>query len=737
MQRNIDEARRALTEKPLFATSAERVLILNEIKSKYNGRPQPERFAALLSELLERVSRPIEEYDLIAGRAVDRELSDDEEKIFQSYLKDADNPLKMNILSSGHSTISWDMLFEGGLDGMKKAAEASLEKYSEDEEKRVFLTSAIKLYGAISDYILKYAETAELAGLTEVAKNLRTAARRPDSFYSALQLHWIITLINCTYITPNPTFTLGRMDVLLYPFYKADIESGRLTRERAKDYITDYYCKHNLIMGRGEHQIGDSTNSTTFERIFNFDAPQYLLLAGKDKDGNPCVNELTELFAECIVPEFKNPVVVVRYFGGLNEQFPTLWKTLIKKAIASSSMMFYNDDNVQKTLARYGIPKEDLCRYEHFGCNWPSLGDDSIWLQNAPRSKKFGVYTSKDEEKQLDIPFMRTNTEHGWPEDLLIVLRELEGQAEISMDEIYDKFFARMADFIDRKLEWSEHETAARKRRPSALLSFRDLFSRSAIERGECLSACAKYHFQLHSFYMFGTVSDCFTVIDRLVVREKRLALSELLAATDANFVGHEETLALIRSVDKYGSDEEISNGHAAALAKRFSDLVIEKSRITLERSGILLVSCLQSDTWHIKLGELFGATPNGRLAGTPFSQNSRPSNGSAKNGLTAMLNSMLNIPSDGFLSGALNLDIDNRQFAGERGEAMLSVMLGSYFNAGGLHAQVSCTSAEDLIDAKENPTCHRDIRVRVTGYSGIFVDMPEKLQNDIIERLK
>jgi pyruvate-formate lyase len=77
---------------------------------------------------------------------------------------------------------------------------------------------------------------------------------------------------------------------MLYPFYKADIEKGVLTREKAKEYITDYYCKHNLIMGRGEHQVGNETNSTTFKRILNFDAPQYLLLAGTDERGELAVN---------------------------------------------------------------------------------------------------------------------------------------------------------------------------------------------------------------------------------------------------------------------------------------------------------------------------------------------------------------------------------------------------------------------------------------------------------------
>ena len=101
------------------------------------------------------------------------------------------------------------------------------------------------------------------------------------------------------------------------------------------------------------------------------------------------------------------------------------------------------------------------------------------------------------------------------------------------------------------------------------------------------------------------------------------------------------------------------------------------------------------------------------------------------------MLNSMLCLPSDGALSGALNLDVDRGQFEGESGRAIFAALLGSYLNRGGLHAQVTCLSSEELMDAKEHPERHRDLRVRVTGYSGIFVDMCEQLQNDVIERMK
>jgi formate C-acetyltransferase len=236
---------------------------------------------------------------------------------------------------------------------------------------------------------------------------------------------------------------------------------------------------------------------------------------------------------------------------------------------------------------------------------------------------------------------------------------------------------------------------------------------------------------------MFGTVVDCFITVDRLVFLEKRLTMQELLQAVDANFEGYEEILALCRKVEKYGSDTPHSNAHVSRLSRLASNLIMEKNRPYLRDYGIFLVPCLQSDTWHLKYGEKYTATPNGRLAYTPYSQNSRPSNGACINGLSAMLNSMLNLPAGGYLSGALNLDIDPKQFAGESGRAMLASILAVYFNKGGLHAQVSAANVEDLIDAKEHPDRHRDLRVRVTGYSGIFVDICDRLQNDIIDRFR
>lgn len=734
---NIDEAKLALTQKPMLATSVERVMILDDIKSDYNHLPQPRRFSAMLSTFLQRVSTPLEPYDLIAGRCVDRELTDAEEARFQAFLKHPDYPKAYSMLSSGHCTYDWENLIRLGLPGLRREAERVLANTTTSDE-REFLMGTMEVYDAISAFLMRYAAAAEEKGMTAVAHNLqKCATAAPDDLYSALQLHWTVAFINCAYITPNPTLTLGRLDRILYPYYAADIAAGRLTREGAAALITDYYCKHNLIMGRGEHQVGTAENSTTFERIYNFDAPQYLLLAGVNDMGEDAVNDLTYLMAECIVPALKNPVAVVRYTPGLDRRHPALWRLLCEKSLASASLMYYNDDNVRRTYRRIGIPEKDVYGYVHFGCNWSSIGVCGSWMQGGPSSHKYNAFASPEEEKGMKLPCMRYNRKGGWPVRVTDFLTELCDKEDLTIDDLYEKFLQVWGEFAEEKLQSLERELLVRQRRPAAVLTFTDCFTLSSVQNAACHSAGAKYHFEMHSFYMFGSVVDCFIVVDELVFRQKKVTLKRLLEATKANFVGYEDVLALCRSVPKYGSDSDLSNAHVKRLAEGTARVTVEKSKPYLEKYGLFLNLALQSDTWHLKTGLQAEATVNGRLANTPFSQNSRPANGSCVNGTTAMLHAMLNLPVDGALSGALNLDVDKKQFEGEGGLTLFASMLGTYFNSGGLHAQVTCVDPRDLVDAQRNPDAHRDLLVRVTGYSGVFVDICKPLQDDIIERLK
>ena len=735
--RNIMEADRALVEKPLLATSAERILILNEIKNKYDHLCQPLRFAATLSELLDRVSAPVEPWDLIAGRCVDRELTAEEEALFQAFIRDPANPRPRTFLGSGHCTYSWELLVRNGLPGLREMARQAKEKYISKEDCPDFYTGILQIYDALERYMLRYATRARELGNQALADALCEAATEtPHSFRAALQLLWIVTLIACAYITENPTLTVGRLDQILYPLYQKDVTEGRLTASEAEALITDYYCKFNLIMGRGEHQMGDETNSTTFKRICNFDAPEYLLLAGTDVEGKPAVNELTMLFARAIRPSFKNPVVVVRYFSGLDRQFPDLWRVLTEKAMQSASLMFYNDDNTLRTYAYMGIPEEDARDYDHFGCNWPALGHRSSWMQGGPGLFRYEAFHGEEDVKRYGTRVMNLVQEPTGPEIFMNALRACADREDLSVELLYREFFKVIEELIDWKLSYISWELEVRQRKPAHLLSFGDCICEDALTTGGGVFANAKYHFRGQSFMMFGTTADCFTAVDQLVFRQKKLTIAQLLEAVDANFEGYPQILALCRGAEKYGSDQPLSNAHVRRLSQQFCELVIAKSRPYLEKKGLFLTPSIQCDTWHLKKGADFGATPDGRLAGTAFSQNIRPANGAAINGLTGLFNSVLCLPTNSLLSGALNLDINPREFAGEEGRALFAALLGTYFNRGGLHAQVSCVDAALLRQAQKEPQQHRDLRVRVTGYSGVFVDICKQLQDDIIERL-
>ncbi|MBP3436559.1 MAG: hypothetical protein J6K61_01465, partial [Clostridia bacterium] len=524
MQKNIQEAKDALEQKPLYSATYERIFILNEIKSKYNHLKQPLRFAAVLGELLERVSLPLADYDLIAGRSLDRVLTDEEEALLREYVNAKDNPERETLLNSGHCTFSWESLVRLGLSGLLSRTEEKLAA-EQDPTKRVFLEGMCGVYRALSRFALRYAKAAEKKGMTSLAQTLSAIAHRaPDSFREGLQLLWLVTFVDCSYISSNPTLTVGRLDVALYPLYQRDMERGTLTPLLAKAYITDYYCKHNLNMGRGEHQVGTAETTTSWERILNYDAPQYLLLGGTDEKGKSAVNDLTLLFAECICPAFKNPVVVVRYHKGMAKEHPLLWDVICQKGLASASMMIYNDDNVIEAFRKIGLP-QDVCRqYSHFGCNWASAGERSSWMCSAPKSFLYCPDMDKEERVALNVPYMRTNAACSYPQDVVEIMEELcREEKECSIEDFYSRFLSRLDDFLDRKLAYLSHELSARQRAPSSLLSYADCFLDESFQNAACHSAGATYHFELQSFQMFGTVVDCFTVIDTLVFKDKKV----------------------------------------------------------------------------------------------------------------------------------------------------------------------------------------------------------------------
>ncbi len=739
MLNNVAKAREALTTKSIKVTSLERIRIMHSLRDKYAHLPQQLRFGNVFRDFLALVSTPVCEDDLIIGRYVEKEVNEQEDEECKAFFADW-NLYKTTVFSCGHRTLDWERLVKLGLVGIRKEVYQKLGKVSEVEEQN-FLNGAILVLDGIIGFIERYAIEAEKCGLYEQGKVLNSIAKSaPQTFYEALQLCWIITFIDCAYVTGNPTLTLGRMDRFLNTYYLNDVKNGIVSREKAKAIIIDYYCKHNLIMGVGEHQIGDESNSTGFDRILNFDAPQYLLLAGTDDKGEDGVTELTYLFAECIQPSFKNPVIVVRYYKGMNEKHPKLWEILSAKALASASMMIYNDDDIISAFIRQGVDEKDARNYGHFGCNWADLGHDSLVTYMGPSAFTMARTLPKEERNKIEhynIGKVRYSSPLGYPEEFMNVFGEVisEGGAQ-NIDDFYNKFEQKFYDFLEYKFKFAKEEVERRKKFGANVLTLGDVLSKRSIENVSATCANGvKYHVEVNGFVGFATVADCFTVVDKLCFIDKSVTLNRLYEATLNDFIGYDDVLEKIESVEKFGSGEECSTSHAKRLALLIGENVSKINRQN-EDSGIIIMPSIQSDTWHIKHGKKMGATPDGRRKGEPYSQNVNPAPKRSVNGRVAMLDSLSALPFDYFTSGALNFDVQPDHFKGREGVENFASLIGTYLNKGGLHLQINAVGKEDLIKAKEEKEKYKDLRVRVTGYTGIFVDFPESLQDDIINRM-
>lgn len=723
----VDEAIWNLTEKPVPSTTFERIRLFHEADMKFTELPQPLKYGNALNYVLGNCQVPVKKTDLILGRVPEKVLTDEEEEFFNSVRENAARPGW--VTDSGHRSWWWWDLVKYGLPGLRQRAAESLERHrakGSEERKLHFLEGAILVYDALLLYTKRYADAARAMGLDEAADVCEEMLKHePRTFREGLQTYWMVQVVYCGYLAANPTLTYGRMDLALEKLYNDDIAAGRLTADDARLLVLDYYCKNNIINGRGEHQLSgwDPTKSTGWDRNLCYDAPQYLLIGGRRPDGTYLDGEITKIFAEMIVPRFKNPVIEVRYAPEMQTKCPEFWRIVCDKMRQSSSMMVYSEaDNISSYL-RSGADPEDAFAFEHFGCNHPTLpGQDNLY--------NYGGIT-------VVIPYMDGLKK--WVE---------EGFEPTSTEDLYklgdDIIRAHATNVItelkDCFLRNMQH--------PSTHLEMTDCFYPYSIETGTSFWGYgAKYHCSMISYCSYASLIDVVTAIDELVIKQKKMSFAHLMEAVEADYEGYPVELALCKKQPKLGSDDPIANGHAHEMLLRFTDIVNGLADEILPKIGEyevpndlpviprpLIRHSMESDNGHL-VGQKMGATPDGRRKGIPLAQNCAPAVGSSCNGLTARLCSIASIPFERITAGAQNISIQPKAFAGEEGLDKLASIIGGYFDMGGLQVQLTAVDVNLLRDAQINPDAHRDLTVRITGYSAVFVDMVKRAQDDIIRR--
>ncbi|MDP6778710.1 MAG: pyruvate formate lyase family protein, partial [Candidatus Latescibacteria bacterium] len=300
----VQEAISSLCDKEVQSTSLERLRLTHEADARVRDLTQPLQLGEGVYYLLDRISVPVSPLDLILGRITEEVPDREGEAFFQETVAAWNGSARPPWMKDGgHECFAWPRLLQLGLSGLEEFAVGELERRASigaDEAALDFLRGSVRIYQAFRNYASRYAGAAREAGLVEpAARCAALALRPPQTFAEALQLVWLVGHPYCTMLASNPTLTFGRLDEMLLRFYEEDQAAGRLCRDEAGDLIEDFYCKNNLVLGRGEHQMGGGSDKDTgWARNLTYDAPQYVVLGGRKADGTTVAGDLTALFLE-------------------------------------------------------------------------------------------------------------------------------------------------------------------------------------------------------------------------------------------------------------------------------------------------------------------------------------------------------------------------------------------------------------------------------------------------------
>ena len=740
-------ARIARMKERLFAADDrtvfwERVLALRRVHQEHGHEPPTRLYALAMREITATMSVVIEEDDLILGQPKEVLLSAEEEARFAEYSAAYFHPSWF--YSRGHMTPAWDMLLERGLLAVQHEAEARAASSAPDgaaaaqcrefwEAIAVCCQSVVSLSARYADAAARLAastpDPARRAELERMAAACRRVPGLPArSFHEAVQSIWFLDFVLHA-VCGARDYSAGRLDQILFPLYRQDLASAALTREDAVELLQSMFIKMNAFIGIHDHY------TSPVKRSLCRDSVQYLVVGGQTAEGRDATNELSLLCLDAVDDlRLKEPNLTVRHHPRIDRAF---WGSVCDAVRRGASIGVYNDEVVIASLLNLGIPLEAARGYMHYGCCNPHLPGQEPQLREYQHSLV----------KCLELAL--TNGRDPYPVKPDRLENEFRDHSpEYSVDEVFAgpptgevedlKTFEDLMRAVKAQIRHDVARAVAFKRRyyeddylARRPFCFESALVHDCIVRGKDLNHGGARYVH-HNSYAGGlaTTADSLAAIKRAVYEEGWLSLADLREALAANFSGREILRQrLLNQCPKFGNDDDEVDGIARDLAECFC-------REVLTHRDPVIGSCWPGlYTYHrFKwIGQMSGATPDGRLAATPTSENQGPTPGRALLGPTATLRSMAKLPLHLTPGGGQTLTLHPTLLAGPEGPEHLSSLIEAYFAQGGQHLQINIVSADTLRAAQQDPEAHRGLVVRVTGYSAYFVTLDRQSQDRLI----
>ncbi len=531
----------------------------------------------------------------------------------------------------------------------------------------------------------------------------------PRSFAEAVQSLWFTQNAAIISYGAGSGITPGRVDQLLYPYYRDDLARGVLTREHALRLLEELVIKlnNNVIIwpnigGVKLNHLGSDVENIT--------------IGGLDANGDDATNDLSALFIEAIT----NTNLATTASFRVSQKSP---KDFVRQVVAihrkTNSPAFLNDETVIAAMVRDGYTVEDARQYCLVGCVEPSGNGDTY---GATGGSKVYFPTA------LDMVFNRGRTTFFGNQDGV-------DTGDPSRMASFDDFLAAFYTQLSSLVVWVTEATNLRdaiwaERFHNPLIS--STIDGCIDNARDMTAGGARYNFGSVGGGGLGTVIDSLCAIRTFVFEQKVVSMDELREALATDFRGREGLRQRLLTGPRFGNDVDAVDLLARDLVARFCAMVSARKTAC----GGHYKASLISYGLNVYEGALEPATPDGRRAGEPLSNSMSPSNGAERRGPTAAMNSLARIDHTHIGYGnSLNMRLPVGILKSDKGVESVAHLVRAYFDKGGFHVQFNSVDSATLRAAQARPQDYADLIVRVSGYSAYFTRMGRGIQDDIIAR--
>ena len=779
---------KVLDKKPYIC--AQRALLATEAYKKYQNQPAVMKRALMLKNILEKMSIYIEDETLIVGNQAS---SNKDAPIFPEYTmkfvideldtfekRDGDVfyitektkeelrsiadfwennnlrakgeallPKEVSVfmetgffgmegkLNSGdaHLAVEYEKVLQIGLEGYKQRVVDLKEHLDlcipENIDKYHFYNAVLIVIDAVKIFAHRFSELARDKASHETGKRKeelleisricdKVPYHKADTFHEAIQSVWFIQLI--LQIESNGhSLSYGRFDQYMYPYLKHDLDLEILNADQAVELLTNLWIKTLTINKvRSQAHTFSSAGSPMYQNV---------TIGGQTPDKKDAVNLLSFLVLKSVAQtRLPQPNLTVRYHAGLNKEF--LDEAIEVMKLGTGMPAFNNDEVIIPSFIEKGVKEEDAYNYSAIGCvetavpgKWGYRCTGMSYM-NFPRILLIAMNNGVDMTSGK-----RFVDECGY-------FTEMKSYEELM--QAWDKVvrqLTRMSVIVENAIDLASERDV-----PDVLCS---ALTEDCIGRGKTIKeGGAVYDFISGLQVGIANMADSLAAIKKLVFEEKKISTQELWDALLDDFTSDESQRIqklLIQEAPKYGNDDDFVDQLVVDAYASYIDEMKKYPNTRYQRGPIGGIRYAGTSSISANVGQGFGtmATPDGRNAHTPLAEGCSPAHGCDKNGPTAVFKSVSKLPTHEITGGVLlNQKVTPQMLSSEENKQKLEMLMKTFFNRlEGYHVQYNVVSKDTLIDAQLHPEKHKDLIVRVAGYSAFFNVLSKATQDDIIGR--